>query len=139
MKKSNSHDSINKLLSSPQNARKFNFAISHERNESDTETESPGPLPNLASAFLHHPNSSRRISVDNVIFKKPVHPIKRVMSSIEFHENVVANSCRFSQHLEHDQEQFITNKFEVSSQTNFISETFIYLSEHLELGLRENC
>lgn len=39
--------------------------------------------------------------------------LKRVMSSIEFHQNVVDTSSTFASGLEHDEEQFVTNKFEV--------------------------
>lgn len=39
--------------------------------------------------------------------------IKRVMSSIEFHQHVVDNSCTFAERLEHDKEQFVTSKYEV--------------------------
>lgn len=39
--------------------------------------------------------------------------LRRAMSTVEFHKNVVDTSSTFAERFEHDHEQFVTNKFEV--------------------------
>lgn len=106
--------------------------VKFKQSSKEEDEDKPGPLPSsqhpLTSSFRRYSsrvaNSTptclpKRNSYDanlNQVHHLPhPHPMRRVMSSVEFHENVVSNSTAFVERIEHDKEQFVTNKFEVSS------------------------